>query len=106
MHKSAASGSSSKFNGIDKSSDEYKKKRGLNNEAVRKLRKKVDTMCDDIKEHVDVLEVENGDLTKKFNDVNVEFNVLKDLYFKSLATKQDKDEVRQLEQKFIEKYYK
>jgi len=65
---------------LDKNSDEYKKRREKNNEAVKKSRIKSKIKTEETKEQVNELSHENELLTQKVQSLKKEFELLKELY--------------------------
>lgn len=65
---------------LDKNSDEYKKRREKNNEAVKKSRIKSKIKTEETKEQVNELSHEHELLTQKVQSLKKEFELLKELY--------------------------
>jgi len=65
---------------VDKASDDYKKRRERNNEAVKKSRSKAKERTAQTQERVSALQSENNELNQKINILNKEFELLKEMY--------------------------
>lgn len=65
---------------LDKGSDEYRKRREKNNEAVKKSRIKSKAKTVETQDQVNVLMQENQLLNQKVASLTKEFELLKDLY--------------------------
>lgn len=63
-----------------KGSDEYKRRRERNNEAVKKSRIKSKEKTSETQQKVDLLASENRELQEKVSALSKEFDLLKDLY--------------------------
>ena len=71
---------SSKRGNVDKASDEYKRRRERNNEAVKKSRSKAKERTTATQHRVNILQAENNDLSSKISILNKEFELLKEMY--------------------------
>jgi len=71
---------SSKGRVVDKGSDEYKRRRERNNEAVKKSRSKAKERTSATQKRVDALQHENDQLSGRISILNKEFELLKEMY--------------------------
>lgn len=78
--KAGSSNSSKKKWAQEKDSDEYKRRRERNNEAVRKSRQKSRQKASETEDKVTSLKKENADLEQRVTVLNKELELLKDLF--------------------------
>lgn len=76
-----------------KGSDEYKRRRERNNEAVKKSRIKSKEKTCETQEKVNELAIENKNLLEKVSTLSREFELLKDLYQTHARTTNEQDEI-------------
>uniref|UniRef100_A0A336M1H7 CSON009809 protein n=1 Tax=Culicoides sonorensis TaxID=179676 RepID=A0A336M1H7_CULSO len=86
----------------DEMSEEYRKKRDRNNQAVKRSRVKSKKRTEETMTRVNQLKTKNKQLETKIEHLNKELKFLKDLFMTQAAAKADKIDVAQLKKLLAE----